>query len=290
MGRPRRGDLREPVLTSPPVHHAHPGAPRCQVGRAYRVVAGRPQGCPAAARRGPGVPCVPSGTPSGRCPRRICGPKPRPDFCRRDCRPQPPPHRASCAAAAAGAGVRPRAGCRTGPTRRPAAGGSGWPRRSRNSPASQRLRRPRLRGSPERPSCRGGHCGPTAGEHASESQRSRQRGPIPPARLQSSLPCRLPTLLAPAPAPPPDSQSEHADTPLFLAGTPGSPISCRLLSRHPTSVSLPRLTRRGGAQGAGLLGGATSPLVQAGWPAWVVTVIICVFSKSGSTFVMVTPL
>ncbi|XP_074137772.1 uncharacterized protein LOC141550721 [Sminthopsis crassicaudata] len=67
----------------------------------------------------------------------------------------PPPRRASCAAAAAAAAAaaRPRAGCRTGPTRRPAAGGSGWQPRSRNSPASRRWRlRRRPPDCPEPPS------------------------------------------------------------------------------------------------------------------------------------------
>lgn len=144
-----------------------PGGAQVPSRAPYQMAAGRPQDCPAAVHQGPGDPFVPSGTPSGYHQRRVCGPRPRLGSCRRGCRPRPPPpllpHRASCAAAAAGAGARPRAGCRKGPTRRPAVGGSGWPRRSQNSPASRRLRRPRPRDFPERPSCRRGHCWPAAG-------------------------------------------------------------------------------------------------------------------------------
>lgn len=177
----------------PPAHRAHPGASRCRAERAYRAAEGRPLGCLAAARRGPGGSCVPSETPSGRRPRRVCGPRRQPGSCRRGCRPRPPPpplRRASCAAAAAGVGARPRAGCRTGPTRRLAAGGSDWPRHSRNSPASRRLRRPRPQDSPERPSCRRRHCGPAAGsprervsaKPAARTHPTRSNRPPTPAR------------------------------------------------------------------------------------------------------------
>lgn len=43
---------------------------------------------------------------------------------------------------------------------------------------------------------------------------------------------------------------------------------------------------RGWTQGAELLGGATNLVVQAAGPCWWVTAVICVFSETGSTFII----
>lgn len=186
------GDLRDSLPALSP--RAHRGA--------YRAVAGRPRGCPAETRRRRGGSCAPSGIPSGRRPRRVCGSRPRPGSYHLDCRLRPPlPHRAACAGAAAGADARPREGCRTGPTRCPAADGSGWPRRSRNSPASQRLRRRQPRDCPGRPSCRRGHCGPAA--QPTRASPSTAGGENPTRRRGRPSPAhRPPSLPVPAPAPP----------------------------------------------------------------------------------------